>query len=82
MSMISLLIGLAIISAAMVPLEVVFPGVTGQRRLRRGWLLDAIYWFFTALVTKPIARTAVSWPKQLLNTHARLGHGNCFAEAP
>jgi sterol desaturase/sphingolipid hydroxylase (fatty acid hydroxylase superfamily) len=30
-----------------------------HRRLRRGWLLDLIYWFFTALITKPIAQVAV-----------------------
>lgn len=36
-----------------------WPGVASQRRFRRGWLLDVIYWFFTALITKPIAKFAV-----------------------
>lgn len=43
----------------MIPLETVWPGIAAQRRLRRGWLLDVIYWFFTALITKPVARVAI-----------------------
>ena len=31
-----------------------------QRRFRRGWLLDIVYWFFTALITKPIAKIGVA----------------------
>ena len=54
--MISVLIGMGILSVAIIPLETMSPGVAGQRRLRRGWLLDLIYWFFTALITKPIAQ--------------------------
>lgn len=55
----SVLIGLAILSVAMVPLEAICPGVAQQRRFRRGWLLDVIYWFFTTLITKPIPKGAV-----------------------
>jgi hypothetical protein len=57
--MTSVLIGLGILSVAMILLETVWPGIAGQCRLRRGWLLDVIYWFFTALITKPIAKVAV-----------------------
>ncbi len=57
--MISLLIGFGILSLAMIPLETVWPGNVEQRRLRRDWLLDLAYWFFTALITKPIARVAI-----------------------
>jgi len=57
--MVSLLLGLAILSLAMIPLESRWPGVPSQRRFRRGWLLDLVYWFFTALITKPISRIAV-----------------------
>jgi sterol desaturase/sphingolipid hydroxylase (fatty acid hydroxylase superfamily) len=57
--MTSVLIGLGILSVAMILLETVWPGIAGQRRLRRGWLLDVIYWLFTALITKPIAKVAV-----------------------
>jgi sterol desaturase/sphingolipid hydroxylase (fatty acid hydroxylase superfamily) len=57
--MTSVLIGLGILSVAMILLETVWPGIAAQRRLRRGWLLDVIYWLFTALITKPIAKVAV-----------------------
>lgn len=52
----SVVIRLGILSAAMVPLETMWPGIGAQRRLRRGWLLDLIYWFFTVLITKPVAK--------------------------
>lgn len=55
----SLLIGLAILGLAMIPLEKLWPGVPSPRRFRRGWLLDLVYWFFTALITKPISKIAV-----------------------
>lgn len=58
--MISLLIALAIFSAVLIPLETTWPGVAPQRRFRHGWLLDIFYWFFTALITKPISRIAVA----------------------
>jgi sterol desaturase/sphingolipid hydroxylase (fatty acid hydroxylase superfamily) len=55
----SVLFGLGILSIALIPLEGLWPGVLHQRRFRRGWLLDLVYWFFTALITKPIAKIAV-----------------------
>jgi sterol desaturase/sphingolipid hydroxylase (fatty acid hydroxylase superfamily) len=55
----SLVISLAILSIALIPLEAYWPGVPAQQRLRRGWSLDLIYWFFTALITKPVAKIAV-----------------------
>jgi sterol desaturase/sphingolipid hydroxylase (fatty acid hydroxylase superfamily) len=55
----SLILGLVILSVAMIPLESGWPGVPAQRRFRRGWLLDVVYWFFTTLITKPISRLAV-----------------------
>ena len=56
--MISVLIGLTILSVALIPLEAHWPGISQQRRFRRGWFLDLVYWFFTALITKPIAKVA------------------------
>ena len=56
----TILLGLAIFSVAMIPLELRWPGVPSQRRFRRGWFLDVIYWFFTTLITKPISRIAVA----------------------
>jgi sterol desaturase/sphingolipid hydroxylase (fatty acid hydroxylase superfamily) len=57
---ISLVAGLAILSAAMIPLESRWPGVAAQPRFRRGWRLDVVYWFFTALITQPIAKVAAA----------------------
>jgi len=36
-----------------------WPGQSQQRRLRRGFLTDVTYWFFTPLVTKTISQAAV-----------------------
>ena len=58
--MASLLIGLAILSLAMIPLESRWPGVPSQRRLWRGWLLDVIYWFVTTMITKPVSKVSVA----------------------
>ena len=56
----SVLFGLSLLSIALIPLEYLWPGVPRQRRIRSGWLLDVVYWFFTALITKPIAKIAVA----------------------
>ena len=58
--MVALLIGLALLSLALIPLESRWPGVPLQRRFRSGWLLDLVYWFFTTLITKPISKIAVA----------------------
>jgi sterol desaturase/sphingolipid hydroxylase (fatty acid hydroxylase superfamily) len=58
--MIPLLLALALFSAVMIPVETTWPGVALQRRFRRGWSLDVVYWFFTTLITKPISRIAVA----------------------
>lgn len=55
----TLLVVFAILSAVLIPLESFSPGVLGQKRLRRGWLLDLFYWFFTPLIGEPIAKVAV-----------------------
>lgn len=55
----SLLICLAVLSLAMIPLEMKWPAVPDQRRFRRGWLLDVAYWFLTTLITNPVSRVAV-----------------------
>jgi len=56
----SLLIRLAILSLAMIPLESRWPGVPSQRRFRRGWLLALVYWFFTTLIAKPVSKFVVA----------------------
>lgn len=57
--MTSLLLGIGLLSLAMIAFEASWPGNAGQRRLRLGWRLDLGYWFFTVLITKPIAQIAV-----------------------
>ena len=57
--MTSVLIGLGILSVVLIPPETIWPGIATQRRFRRSWLLDLIYRFFTALITKPVAKVAV-----------------------
>jgi sterol desaturase/sphingolipid hydroxylase (fatty acid hydroxylase superfamily) len=39
--------------------EFFWPGVRAQRKLRRGFLTDTLYWFFTPLVTKSVSQVAV-----------------------
>ena len=91
---VSVVLGLTILSIALIPLEMMWPGVAHQRRFRRGWLLDVIYWFFTALITKPIAKVAVIvalFPllllsgsgsfDNLLQGHGPLGRQASFAQA-
>jgi sterol desaturase/sphingolipid hydroxylase (fatty acid hydroxylase superfamily) len=52
-------IGLVLVGAAMIVLERWRPSVRGQRLLRRGWLLDIAYWFFTPFVTRAVSRGGV-----------------------
>jgi len=56
----TILLGLAILSVAMIPLDSRWPGVSGQRRFRRGWVLDLVDWFYSTLITKPTFRIAVA----------------------
>ncbi|HYT56044.1 MAG TPA: sterol desaturase family protein [Verrucomicrobiae bacterium] len=86
----SLLMGLAILSIALIPLEIMWRGVARQRRFRRGWLLDVVYWFFTALITKPISKVAVVMvllPLLLLTGYGSFenllkGHGPLGRQSP
>lgn len=52
----SLTIGFLILAMIFFVIERFSPGTRGQRRLRRGWTVDLMYWFFTPLVTGWIAR--------------------------
>lgn len=57
------LLGLTIAFAALTLLfwvvEFFWPGVPKQRKLRRGFLSDTIYWFFTPLISKSVTQIAV-----------------------
>ncbi|HVO95377.1 MAG TPA: sterol desaturase family protein [Terriglobales bacterium] len=89
-----LLFGLFVLSLVMIPLEIVWPGLPGQQRFRCGWLLDLLYWFFTALIIKPVAKVAVvaalfpllfitgaSTFESLVHGHGPLGRQSWFAQA-
>jgi sterol desaturase/sphingolipid hydroxylase (fatty acid hydroxylase superfamily) len=90
----SILIGLAIVSLALVPLETIAPSIVSQRRLRRGWRLDMSYWFLTALIVKPVVKVSVAVAlapllllagvgsfAALLKGHGSLGQQSALAQA-
>jgi len=52
----SLTIGFLLLAVIFFAIERISPGTPGQRRVRAGWKLDLLYWFFTPLVTGWIAR--------------------------
>ena len=56
----SLTIAFLLLAAIFVVIERLSPGTRGQRRFRKGWSLDLLYWFFTPLVTRWIARICVA----------------------
>jgi len=58
--MTSIIVSLTVLSLMMIPFEVKWPGAPHQRRFRRGWILDLVYWFFTTLITKPVSKVAVA----------------------
>ena len=41
-------------------IERLSPGVCGQKRFRRGFRTDALYWFFSPLVTGAVSRIAIA----------------------
>jgi sterol desaturase/sphingolipid hydroxylase (fatty acid hydroxylase superfamily) len=53
-----ILFGLLVVGGLIALAERLWPSVRGQRFLRRGFLLDLAYWFFTPLVTRAITRSA------------------------
>jgi len=55
----SLTFGFLILAAIFFVIERVSPGARRQRRLRRGWTLDLLYWFFTPLVSRWLTRVCV-----------------------
>ncbi len=54
-----ILIAFVLLSLVFYAVERLFPAIRGQRRLRRGFTLDLLYWLFTPLVTKALAKGAV-----------------------
>jgi sterol desaturase/sphingolipid hydroxylase (fatty acid hydroxylase superfamily) len=58
-NLIGLTIGFVMLALIFLALERLSPGQRGQRFFRRGFGLDALYWFFTPLVSGLVARLAV-----------------------
>lgn len=59
-------IGFVMLSLIFLVIEHVLGARRGKSWLRRGWLLDATYWFFTPLVSKALARISLVVPLGLL----------------
>ncbi len=53
---IRLTVGFAVLTMGFWAIEFFWPGVSGQRRVRRGFFTDSLYWFFTPLISKPITQ--------------------------
>lgn len=60
MDPLDILLGLAGFGLLFTILERLHPAVPGQRGFRRGFRTDAIYWFFTPLVTKPLTSLVIA----------------------
>lgn len=59
-------IGLIVLSAVFFIIERVIAGSRQRPLLRRGWLTDVCFWFFTPLVTKIVSRGAFILPALIL----------------
>lgn len=59
-------VAFVVLSALFFVIERAFGGSRGRPFLRRGYFLDAIYWFFTPLVTRGLTRLVVFVPAVLL----------------
>lgn len=56
---IGLIIGFVALTIIFWVVEFLWPSVPAQRKLRRGFFTDVIYWFFTPLVSKAVSQLAV-----------------------
>jgi sterol desaturase/sphingolipid hydroxylase (fatty acid hydroxylase superfamily) len=81
MAMVALFVRLTLSFAVLLPvfavLERAFPGVPGQRRIRRGFWTDVTYWFVSVPVTRVVAFAAAGAAVLVvaLPLGAHLGHG-------
>lgn len=62
----NLIIAFVLLTLIFCLIEGIWPGLRGQKRLRRGYWVDLVYWFFTPLVTKAITRVAILVPVAVL----------------
>ena len=64
--MLNAFIALIILSAVFLLIERLVGRGRQQRVLRAGWRTDVVYWFFTILLTKPLARVILILPLTML----------------
>lgn len=65
-TLLSVTIGLAVLSALFLVIERLPGRARPQRVFRAGWLTDVIYWFVTVLITKPLVRVMIIVPAAIL----------------
>ncbi len=58
-TLIATLIAFAILALVFISIERLWPALRGRRLLRTGWKSDAIYWLFTPIVSKNLARLGI-----------------------
>ena len=63
-TIVSLVVGLLVVSGWFWALERWRPSIPTQRRTRSETVTDVEYWFFTPLVTKAITRVALGFRKR------------------
>jgi sterol desaturase/sphingolipid hydroxylase (fatty acid hydroxylase superfamily) len=54
-----LTVAFLILTAIFWAVELLWPSISAQRKLRRGFGLDVLYWFFTPLISKTVSQVAV-----------------------
>lgn len=65
-SLLSVAVGLVVLSVLFFVVERLPGRARRQRVFRRGWLTDVVYWFVTLLITKPLVRVMIIVPATLL----------------
>jgi sterol desaturase/sphingolipid hydroxylase (fatty acid hydroxylase superfamily) len=73
-----LIVGFAVFATLFLVLERLFPGIRGQRLLRKGYRTDLMYWLFTGTVTYYVTRAAILLA--LVPAFLILGTGGTFRE--
>lgn len=58
-TLIAAVIAFTLLALGFIAIERLWPAVRGQRLLRDGWKTDAVYWLFTPIVSKNLARLGI-----------------------
>ena len=57
--LIGLTVAFVVLTLVFWAIEFFWPGVSNQRKWRRGFLTDVAYWFFTPLISKPLTQLCI-----------------------